>query len=50
MCRLSTELLATAGGSGIIATITTFAKIHLQRIKDLKAFKKAKKRNPQNQK
>ncbi len=44
MCRLSTELLATAGGSGIIATITTFAKIHLQRIKDLKAFKAAKRR------
>lgn len=44
MCRLSSELLATAGGSGIIATITTFAKIHLQRIKDLKAFKAAKQR------
>ena len=45
MCRLSTELLATVGGSGIIATITTFAKIHYQAIKDRKAFKDAKKRN-----
>ena len=42
MCRLSSELLATAGGSGIIATITTFAKYHWDAIRDRKAFKKAK--------
>ena len=45
MCRLSSELLVTAGGSGIIASITTFAKVHWDIIKDRKAHKAAKDRN-----
>ena len=45
MCRLSSELFVAAGGSGIIATVTTFAKVHFDAIKDRKAFKAAKKRD-----
>ena len=42
MCRLSIELATAAGGTGIIATIITFAKTHFDAIKDRKAFKAAK--------
>ncbi len=44
MCRLSSELFVAAGGSGIIATVTTFAKVHFDAIKDRKAFKAARNR------
>jgi len=48
MCRLSSELFVAAGGSGIIATITTFAKFHWDAIKDRKAFKNAKERESES--
>ena len=44
MCRMSSEAFAAAGGSGVLATIATFAKVHWDAIKDRKAFKAAKKR------
>ena len=50
MCRLSSELFIAAGGSGIIATVTTFAKVHFDAIKDRKAFKTAKKRDRHGEK
>ena len=49
MCRLSSEILVTAGGSGIIATVTTFAKVHWDIIKDRKAHKAAKERKGKDQ-
>ena len=50
MCRISSELFIAAGGSGIIATVTTFAKAHWDAIKDRKAFKAAKKRDRHGEK
>ena len=44
MCRMSSEVFAAAGGSGVLATIATFAKAHWDAIKDRKAFKAAKER------
>ena len=44
MCRLSSEPFVAAGGSGIIATVTTFAKFHWDAIKDRKAFRAARNR------
>ena len=44
MCRLSSEVFVAAGGSGVLASVATFAKAHWDAIKDRKAFKAAKER------
>ena len=44
MCRLSSELFVVTGGGSALATVTAFAKMHWDAIRDRKAFKAAKKR------
>ena len=44
MCRLSSEVFVAAGGSGALATIGTFLKVHWDAVRDRKAFKAAKER------
>ena len=44
MCKMTSEVFVAAGGSGFIATVATFAKVHWDAIKDRKAFKAAKER------
>ena len=47
MCRLSSEVFVAAGGSGVLASVATFAKAHWDAIKDRKAFRAAKERQDQ---
>lgn len=47
MCRLSSEVFVAAGGSGVLASVATFAKAHWDAIKDRKAFKAARERQEQ---
>ena len=47
MCRLSAEMFAVTGGSGVFATAAAFAKAHWDAIRDRKAFKAAKERERQ---
>ena len=47
MCRLSSEVFVAAGGSGVLASVATFAKAHWDAIKDRKAFRAAKERHDQ---
>ena len=47
MCRLSSEIFVAAGGSGALATVATFVKVHWDAIRDRKAFKAAKERERQ---
>ena len=47
MCRLSSEVFVAAGGSGVLASVATFAKAHWDAIKDRKAFRAAKEREDQ---
>lgn len=49
MCRLSSEVFVVAGGSGALATIGTFLKVHWDAIRDRKAFKVAKEREHLNE-
>ncbi len=44
MCRLSAEMFAAAGSSGVVASAAAFAKFHWDAIKDRKAFRSAKER------
>ena len=44
MCRLSSEAFVAAGGSGALATLATFVKVHWDAVRDRKAFKAAKER------
>ena len=41
---MSPEVLATAVGSGVFATVATFVKVHWDAVKDHRAFKDAKER------
>ena len=48
MCRLSAEMFAVTGGSGVFATAAAFAKAHWDAMRDRKAFKTAKEREKSN--
>lgn len=44
MCKMTSEVFVAAGGSGVLATVATFVKVHWDAVKDRKAFKAAKER------